>query len=117
MTANYIYTIAGNGTGGYSNDNVLANQTRIWSPTGVYSDSDGVYIADNQNFRIRFVPKTTGNYYGQSMTANYIYTIAGNGTLGYNSDNVLANQTTLNSPKTIYSNSDGLYIADQNPYF
>jgi hypothetical protein len=29
------------------------------------------------------IPKTGGTYFGQSMTANYIYTIAGDGTVSY----------------------------------
>src|SRR3989344_437885 len=112
MTANFIYTIAGNGTSGYSGDNVLANQTRVNAPRGVFADSDGFYIGDSNNFRIRFVPKTTGTFYGQSMTANFIYTIAGNGTSGYSGDNVLANQTRVNTPRGVFADSDGLYIGD-----
>ena len=99
MTANYIYTIAGNGTGGYLADNVAATSTGIYNPFGVSVDASGnVYIADYSNHRIRFIPKTGGTYFGQAMTANYIYTIAGNGTGGYLADNVAATSTRINSP-------------------
>jgi hypothetical protein len=97
MTANYIYTIAGNGSGGYLADNVAATSTRIYSPFAVSVDVGGnVYIADTYNYRIRFVPKSSGTYFGQAMTANYIYTIAGNGTGGYLADNVAATSTQIN---------------------
>ena len=68
MTANYIYTIAGNGTGGYLADNVAATSTRINSPFGVSVDASGnVYIGDSNNNRIRFVPKTGGTYFGRCV--------------------------------------------------
>ncbi|MBL8023262.1 MAG: hypothetical protein JNK54_03120, partial [Elusimicrobia bacterium] len=114
MTANYIYTIAGNGTPGYLADDVAATSTRLDSPTGVTIDSTGnVYIADWSNHRIRFVPKTGGTYFGQTMTANYIYTIAGNGTAGYLADNVSATSTRISYPKSVPVDSNGnIYISD-----
>ncbi|MBK8576263.1 MAG: VCBS repeat-containing protein [Elusimicrobia bacterium] len=114
MTANYIYTIAGNGTGGYATDDVVATGTQIKSPAGVSLDSEGnVTIADTGNHRIRFIPKTTGTYFGQSMTANYIYTIAGNGTGGYVADDVAATSTQIYSPSGVSVDVAGnVYIAD-----
>jgi hypothetical protein len=112
MTVNYIYTIAGNGTAGYNGDNYLATMRRINKPTNVFPDANGFYISDFSNSRIRFVPKQTGTYYGQSMTANYIYTIAGNGTAGYNGDNYPATMRRLYQPGTAAVDSYGLYIAD-----
>jgi DNA-binding beta-propeller fold protein YncE len=116
MTANYIYTIAGNGTGGYLADNVAATSTRINGPSGVSVDASGnVYIADTYNHRIRFVPKTGGTYFGQAMTANYIYTIAGNGTGGYLADNVAATSTRINGPSGVSVDASGnVYIADSS---
>ena len=40
-------------------------------------------IADTANYVVRFVPVTSGTYFGQSMSADDIYTIAGTGTSGY----------------------------------
>jgi hypothetical protein len=78
MTANNIYTIAGNGILGYLADNVDATSTQIGNPSSLSVDAGGnVYFVDRSSHRIRFVPKTGGTYFGQSMTANYIYTIAG----------------------------------------
>jgi hypothetical protein len=34
-------------------------------------------ITDSENDAIRFVPATSGTYFGQAMTAGDIYTIAG----------------------------------------
>ena len=71
MTADYICTIAANGIGGYVADNVAATSTQINGPYGVWVDVEGnVIIADSINQRVRFVPKTGGTYFGQSMTAN-----------------------------------------------
>ena len=109
MTANSIYTIAGNGTFGYVADNVAATSTRIYAPYGVSVDVGGnVYIADRWNNRIRFVPKTGGTYFGQAMTANNIYTIAGNGTAGYVADNVSATSTQINLPYGVSVDSRSL---------
>jgi hypothetical protein len=116
MTANYIYTIAGNGTSGYLADNIAATSTRVSSPEGVSVDASGsIYIADSGNSRIRFVPKTSGQYFGQSMTANYIYTIAGNGTAGYLADDVAATGTRINLATNVRLDERGnLYIADKS---
>jgi hypothetical protein len=60
-------------------------------PRGVALDAGGnVYIVDTDNYRLRFMPKTSGTYFGQPMTANYIYTLTGAGGAGFNSDNVVA---------------------------
>ncbi|MBL8024753.1 MAG: hypothetical protein JNK54_10855, partial [Elusimicrobia bacterium] len=118
MTANFIYTIAGNGIGGYQADNVAATATQINYPYGVSLDAVGnVYIADYSNHRIRFVAKSGGTYFGQAMTANYIYTIAGNGTAGYQADNVAATSTQIKNPKGVSVDPEGnVYIADFNNF-
>ena len=51
-----ISTIAGNGTAGYSGDNVLATSTELNQPYGVAIDSSGnLFIADSKNNRVRMV--------------------------------------------------------------
>jgi uncharacterized protein (TIGR03437 family) len=51
-----IATVAGSGTGGFSGDNGPATSAELWSPQGVAVDSAGnVYIADNDNNRIRIL--------------------------------------------------------------
>jgi hypothetical protein len=114
MTANTIYTIAGNGAGGYDGEGLLATQSRVSTPYGVSVDQSGnLFIADRTNNRVRFIPKVGGTYFGQSMTANFAYTIAGNGTLGFGSDGVVATSGQLNLPNDVFVDGEGnVSIAD-----
>jgi len=90
MTAGDIYVIAGNGTTtssggtagtqGYSGIGGPATSATLDDPTAVAVGPDGnLYIADTGANRVLMIPQTTGTYYGQAMTADYIYNIAGNG--------------------------------------
>jgi hypothetical protein len=64
----------------------------------------------------RFIPKTGGTYFGQSMTANYIYTIAGTGGSGYDGDGVAANTTRIYNPTGVSADLAGnIYLADTKP--
>lgn len=84
MTANYIYTIAGNGTGAFGGDGGTASSAQMNNPSGVSVDASGnVYVADRTNNRIRFIAQKAGTFLGEPRTANYIYTIAGGGAGGY----------------------------------
>ncbi|MGC9225650.1 MAG: hypothetical protein ACP5E2_17235, partial [Terracidiphilus sp.] len=116
MAANSIYTIAGNGTAGYNGDNQLATSAEMNNPVDVTVDNSGnVYVTDYNNNRVRMVAAANGTYFGQAMTANYIYTIAGDGTAGYNGDNQPATSAELDGPKGVALDSAGnLYIADRN---
>jgi hypothetical protein len=115
MTANYIYTLVGDGTGAYGGNAGPAVSAQIWGPTGVSIDAEGnLYIADFKNHRIRFVAKTGGTYFGQAMTANYIYTIAGDGTASYGGDTTVATAAQLNFPRDVSIDVRGnVYIADR----
>ena len=56
MTAGDIYTVAGNGTGGYSGDGGPATSAQLAGPAGVAVDGSGnLVIADAFNNRIRVV--------------------------------------------------------------
>ena len=71
-----ISTVAGNGTLGFSGDGGAATNAALSFPYGVAVDGSGnMYIADQQNQRIRMV-----------NTSGIISTIAGNGTGGYTGD-------------------------------
>src|SRR6266571_3119217 len=79
MTAGDIYTVAGGGTTGLG-DGGPATSAQISFPSGVAIDGSGsLLIADSSFERIRVVPVTTGTFYGQAMTADHIYTVAGDG--------------------------------------
>ncbi len=80
MTAGDIYTMAGNGTAGFSGDGGPATSAELNGPGGVAVDAAGnLLIADGGNNRVRVVAASTGTFYGQAMTAGDIYTIAGDG--------------------------------------
>ena len=98
-----ITTVAGTGTGGYSGDNGAATSAEISNPRGIAVDAtDNLYIADYGNERIRKVSNT-----------GIITTVAGNGSGGYNGDNIAATSAELNIPLGVAVDAAGdLYIAD-----
>jgi len=73
MTAGDIYTIAGQQSAGYSGDGGPATSEKLLFPRSVTVDQAGdLYIADCYNGLVRFVPTSSGTYWGQTMTANDI---------------------------------------------
>jgi len=103
-----ITTVAGDGTYGYNGDNIPATEAELDAPEGVAVDSAGnIYIADFWNCRIRKVTASTG----------YISTVAGDGTCGYNGDNITATSAELYHPNNVAVDSAGnIYIADSGDY-
>jgi uncharacterized protein (TIGR03437 family) len=98
-----ISTVAGNGTLGYSGDDGPATSAQLSWPAGVAVDSAGnLYVADQNNFRIR------------KVSNGVITTVAGNGMPGYSGDNGPATSAKLYGPVGVAVDSAGnLYIADQ----
>jgi RHS repeat-associated protein len=119
MTAGDVYTVAGSSTGtsGDSGNGGAATSALLWGQNGfdVAIDSAGdIYICDGSNNAIREVAASSGSQWGQSMTANDIYRVAG-GTYGDSGDGGAATSAGLDSPIGIALDSAGdLYIADQN---
>ncbi len=104
-TNGIISTVAGSGTtGGYAGDGGLATNAVLNIPYGVAVDAVGdIFIADYNNNRVRKVFADTG----------IIATIAGNGTGGYNGDNIPATGAELNNPMGVAVDKFGnVYIAD-----
>jgi sugar lactone lactonase YvrE len=101
-----ISTIAGNGTAGYSGDGGAATSAKLYGPTGVAVDSSGnIYIADDENSRIRMVTASTG----------VISTVAGNGTGGYSGDGGAATSAELYYPYALTVDSSGnIYFTDDD---
>jgi uncharacterized protein (TIGR03437 family) len=98
-----ITTVAGTGKAGFSGDNGPATSAQLSFPTGVATDSGGnLYIADQQNHRIRKVSDGT------------ITTVAGNGVVnGGTGDNGPATTAALGYPTGVAVDAAGnLYIAD-----
>jgi hypothetical protein len=100
MTAGDIYTIAGDGTAGFAGDGGPATAAELWDPAGVAVDPNGnVVIGDSINDRVRVVAESTGTFYGQAMTAGDIYTVAGNGQIGFAGDGGPATAAKLAFPQ------------------
>ena len=113
MTGGDIYTVAGDGTQGFSGDGGPATSAGL-SLQGVAVDAAGnLLIADAGNERVRVVAARTGTFYGQAMTAGDIYTVAGDGTLGFSGDGGPATSAELNGPAGVAVDAAGnLLIAD-----
>ena len=117
MTAGDIYTIAGDGTLGFSGDGGPATAAELNYPQGVAADSAGnLLIADSSNNRIRVVAARTGTFYGQAMTAGDIYTIAGNGGLGFAGDGGPGTTAELSYPAAVTVDAGNVLIADFENY-
>jgi len=114
MTAGDMYTVAGTGTAGYTGDGGRATSARLSAPVSVTADATGnLVIADGGNNVIRVVAAATGTFYGVSMTAGDIYTVAGTGTAGYTGDGGRATGATLYYPQGATVDGAGnLVIAD-----
>ncbi|MDP9053870.1 MAG: hypothetical protein M3N93_06150 [Acidobacteriota bacterium] len=99
----YIKTIAGNGTYGFQGDNGSAVQAEISDVHGIAVGPNGhVYIADTHNARVREI-----------VPGGNIYTLAGNGTVGYTGDGAAATKAELSVPSGVAVDSAGnVYIAD-----
>jgi RHS repeat-associated protein len=117
MAANDIYTVAGRtGQPGDGGDNKAATMSDLDLPAQVQSPNGGnLYIADEQNMRVQEVAATGHTEWGQSMTANFVYTIAGSaaGTPGHSGDGGAATSAKLDQPQSVTLDGSGnLLIAD-----
>jgi sugar lactone lactonase YvrE len=114
MLAGHIYTVAGNGTAGFSGDGRPATGAELNQPGDVTVDAAGnLVIADTANLRVRVVAASTGAFYGQAMTAGHIYTVAGDGTSGSSGDVGPATSAQLEAPPDVAVDPAGnLLIAD-----
>ena len=114
MTAAHIYTVAGDGTAGFSGDSGPATSAELGGPQGVSVDGAGnLVITDTGNNRIRVVAARTGTFYGQPMTAGDIYTVAGDGTAGFSGDSGPATSAELFAPRNAVADGAGnLLTAD-----
>jgi hypothetical protein len=118
MTTGDIYTIAGMGTQGFAGDGGPATGAQFQGPLGVAVDSAGnVVIGDVNNNRVRVVAASTSSFYGQAMTAGDIYTIAGNGSLGFSGGGGPATRAQLNAPTGVALDGAGnLVVVDAGNY-
>jgi sugar lactone lactonase YvrE len=99
-----ISTIAGNGQARYSGDGGPAVSAALNEPMALVADAFGhLYIADQNNNRVRIVDLTTG----------VIETAAGNGVAAYNGDGIPAVEASLAGPSGLaLGPGRELYVAD-----
>jgi trimeric autotransporter adhesin len=114
MTAGDIYTIAGTGTSGYSGDGGPATSADLVIRAAPTVDSAGnVVFADVFDSVVRVVAAATGTFYGVTMKAGDIYTVAGTGEFGLSGDGGFATSSNLESPHaTAVDRAGNLLIAD-----
>jgi hypothetical protein len=111
MTAGDIYTVAGDGTQGFSGDGGPAAQARVNFPFGAAVDGTGnLLIADTLNYRVRVIAARTGTFYGQAMTAGHIYTVAGNGIAKFSGDGGRATKAQLYEPGAVTVDGAGNWV-------
>jgi hypothetical protein len=95
-----IFTVAGNGTAGFSGDGGPATAAQLSSPFGVAATADGGFlVADPGNHRIRRVSPTGG-----------IATVAGTGTQGFSGDGGPATSARLSAPSAVAVMADGGFL-------
>lgn len=102
---NIINTIIGSGSQGYNGDGIDALTADLYYPHSIALNPSGdIFLSDFNNGRIRKVSSST----------NFISTVAGNGTFGYNGDHIPAISAELNGPHGIALDYLGnLFIADE----
>jgi sugar lactone lactonase YvrE len=100
-----LSTVAGNGTAGYNGDGAALG-VELNYPDGVAVDAAGnVYIADQNNYRIRKVAAGTG----------LLSTVAGNGQAGFSGEAGPATSARIYTPRGLAVDTAGnFYFADYN---
>jgi len=118
MQAGHIYTVVGDGSPGYSGDAIAQplTQDELSAPNGVAIDPAGdVVITDTGNNAVRFIPASSGTFFGQIMTAGQIFTIAGGGSPGQIADGGQATSAGMNAPDGVAFDPAGdVVVADTN---
>lgn len=111
MKTGYVYTIAGTGKAGYAGDGGPAAAAELDDPASVAVDGNGnVLLADGP--RVRVIAAKTGTFYGQQMTANHIYTIAGDGSYTYSGDGGPAAAAGMAPDEVAVDNAGNVLISD-----
>ena len=104
VSGSNISVVAGTGTPGYNGDGALANQCRLFNPTGIAIDRAGnIFIADTSNYRIR---KVDTNSFKMS-------TVAGNGSGGTGTVGSVAATSPIYNPVSVAVDPSGnLFYSD-----
>jgi hypothetical protein len=122
MTAGSVYRIAGDGSEGNGGDGAGATSAELAEPAGLAFDAAGdLLIAQAgrgplyHDDAVRFLPASSGTFYGQSMTVGDIYAIAGNGTDSFAGDGGPGTAAELSEPTAVaMMPGEDVLIADQD---
>ena len=103
-TTKLISTVAGTATKGYNGDGIAATSSQLSAPYAVAIDAAGnLFIADFGNDRIREVNAAT----------QFISTVVGTGTVGYNGDGITPTSANLQNPWGVVVDLYGdIFVAD-----
>ncbi len=112
-----IYTVAGSGICGSGGNGGPALAAQLWDPGALAVNADGdVLVADQGNRTIRVLTSRPGTFYGVSLAADDLGTVAGEGSYGpYLVDGISAVGVTgeIDFPTAVAVDAHGnLYIAD-----
>ena len=115
MSGGIITTVAGNGTYGYNGDNIAATSAGLYLPDGVAVNPNGnLFIADygyGPNSDVYDVLDPGSRI--RKVSGGIITTVAGNGTYGYNGDNIAATSAELSGPSSVALDTSGnVFVAD-----
>eukprot|EP01004_Peranema_trichophorum_P002829 NODE_1857_length_1781_cov_6.559107_g1576_i0.p1 GENE.NODE_1857_length_1781_cov_6.559107_g1576_i0~~NODE_1857_length_1781_cov_6.559107_g1576_i0.p1 ORF type:complete len:568 (-),score=48.66 NODE_1857_length_1781_cov_6.559107_g1576_i0:23-1726(-) len=102
LTTGIVSTVAGNTASGNTQFNVQATSSSLKLPYFIYADnSNNFWISDHDQCNIIYVDWNT----------RIISRVAGQNTCGYNLE-VLATNTLLNNPHSIYVDASSILVAD-----
>jgi hypothetical protein len=114
MTAGDIYVLAGGGQ--HLGDGIPGQQAALCTPSGVGVDHAGnILVTDAYPgcHRVYVIAASTGQSYGRSMQAGYIYVIAGTGKGGSAGNGGPARQAEFSGPEGVVIDSAGnIVLAD-----
>lgn len=113
MKADHIYSVAGTGNPvGFSSGVSVTRAQLPWYLT-VKLDHAGNLVLTGDGFgRVLYIPASPGTYWGQSMRAGDIYSIAGNGGTAFSGDGGLATRASTDAVDAITDSAGNLVIAD-----
>jgi hypothetical protein len=112
LTAGHLYTLAGDGSAGFREDGGPARNAEfsigIYTPAVAFDSAGNLLVADQVNERVRLIAVRSGRFYGQDMTAGYVYTIAGSGGYGgFSGDGGPAVNARLDYPTAVMADRYG----------